>query len=255
MIINIFHKLFKPIFFNLTIMRNHIVIIQKTGEFLEKKINNEELTFENLYKKAGFRKNKDFDLQNTWFVNSNGIKYISVFAKDDGRANTENKFELPPPIDNVLYFGNMLIIAHSEKQFTNDTIVNLTEDEWKECYNKLMGGFEYLGDEDSYSEEEEIAPENLTKQGYDKSDGFVVEDNFIENADDSEEEEEYIPSEEDTEDSLDDDGQIEYEESSEEMPESENEDEEEEEEEDEDDKYDDEESNSSNELTEEKYEY
>ena len=255
MIINIFNKLFKPIFFNLTIMRNHIVIIKKTGEFLEKKCNNEELTLENLYKKAGFRKNKDFDLRNTWTVNLNDIKYISVFAKDAGRANTENKFELPPPIDNVLYFGNMLIIAHSEKQFTNDSIVNLTEDGWKECYNKLMGGFEDLGDEDSYSEEEVVAPENLTKQGYDKSDGFVVDDNFIESVDDSEEEE-YIASEEDTEDSLDDDGQVEYDDSSEEMQESENEDEDDDqEEEDEDDKYDDEESNSSNELNEEKYEY
>ena len=38
-----------------------------------------------------------------------------------------------------------------------------------------MGGFESLGEDDSYSSEEGIDPELLTKEGYSKEDGFIVD--------------------------------------------------------------------------------
>ena len=66
-----------------------------------------------LYKKCGFRKAKDFENRKTWIMEN---VYISVYAKDSGRAKSENKYEMPPPIDKDLYFGNILIIKHTEKK-------------------------------------------------------------------------------------------------------------------------------------------
>lgn len=126
-----------------------------------------------LYKKCGFRKAKDFENRKTWEVEN---VYISVYAKDSGRAKSENKYEMPPPIDKDLYFGNILIIKHTEKKVTNTNLQDLTLEEWNNIYESLMGGVEDLNDEDSYSEEEEI-PEHLkTKEGYSKEDGFIVDD-------------------------------------------------------------------------------
>ena len=180
-----------------------IVIVKKTGVLgeLDWKKN---LDLKNLYKKAGFRKDKDFSKKNTWKVTAN--EYVSVYAKDTGRANTENKYELPPPIDSDLYFGNLVIIKHSEKTPCIENCEDLCCEDWKKIYEKLMGGFEDLNDEEEKSEEEYVAPEDLTKHGY-KKDGFVVEDDNIDfhsGEESEEEEEEYFPSnnEEDTDDSL-----------------------------------------------------
>ena len=72
-------------------------------------------------------------------------------------------------------------------------IFDLTVDEWEKCYAKLFGGFEELGEEDSYSSEEEI-PEHLkTKEGYSKEGGFVVDS-------DDEDDGDYIPEEEEEDD-------------------------------------------------------
>ena len=87
-----------------------------------------------------------------------------MYAKNTGRANTENKYELPPPLDKDLYFGSIAIISHNEKEPTIETMKDITESIWKTAYEKLMGGFDDLNDEDSYSEEEYVNPENLTKK-------------------------------------------------------------------------------------------
>ncbi len=142
---------------------------------------------EMLFKKCNFRKNDNFSRRATWKMNDD--YFVSLYAKDKGRANSENKYDLPPPIDKELYYGTMLLVKHCYKDLTNETADDFEINEWNKLYEKLFGGFEDLGEEDSYSEEEEI-PEHLkTKQGYSKEDGFVV-------SDDDEEDEEYIPEEE-----------------------------------------------------------
>ena len=164
-----------------------IIVVQKNCDIKEidwKK----NIDLENLYKKCGFRKNKDFAKRHTWKINEN--KYVSIYAKNSGRANTENKYELPPPVDKDLYFGNIAIIAHEGNNV--NTMNDMSESSWKLVYEKLMGGFEDIGEEDSYSEDEYVAPENLTKEGYEK-DGFVTDGSEEEEdtgGDDSEEEEE-----------------------------------------------------------------
>ena len=178
-----------------------IVVIKKNGTLcdLDWKKN---IDLKSIYKKAGFRKDNDFAKRHTWKIKEDD--FISVYSKNTGRANTENKYELPPPVDSDLYFGKLVVIRHSEQNPTAENCLDLTFEEWKIIYEKLMGGFEDLDNDEEESEEEYVNPEDLTKQGY-KKDGFVVEDGDVAfNTGDSDEEEEWISSnnEEDTDDSL-----------------------------------------------------
>ena len=173
---------------------------------------NVNVCLKDYYKKCGFRTDKNFELRNSWKVKDEGEdKYVSVFAKNNGRANSENKFELPPPLDNELYFGSILIVLHKEKdKYELEYLEDLTIEKWEKFYEKLYGGFEDLGEEDSYSSEEEIDPELLTKEGYSKEDGFVVDsdEDIIDDdgegeEEEEEEEEEYIPGNESEEEDSD----------------------------------------------------
>jgi len=169
-----------------------ILLIQKTGELKNSNLNSVEVS--TLYKKAGFRNDNHFAWRASWPV---GNKYITLYAKNNGRESTINKYDLPPPVDKELYYGNMLCIMHDHMDIGSSTqVFDLTVDEWEKCYEKLFGGFEELGEEDSYSSEEEI-PEHLkTKEGYSKEDGFIV---------DSEDDGDYIPEQDDDDDDDDDD--------------------------------------------------
>ena len=74
---------------------------------------------------------------------------ISVFAWNKGKEGEQNLFDLPPPIDNQIYYGNIYIIAHKDNK-----IKNFTTSDFNKFYEKSFGGFEDLGSEDSWSEEE-----------------------------------------------------------------------------------------------------
>ena len=167
-----------------------VVIISKSSSVKTENVKN--FNIDDIYKKCKFRKKVDFGLRHTWNYKNN---YYSIFSKDKGRANSENKYDLPPPLDNELYFGSMIVIKHTGKIPKNNQVVNLEDKEWLKLYEHLFGGFEDLGDEDSVSEEEYIPDELKTKHGYLK-DGFVVssdaedDDEYVPNDDDEEEEEE-----------------------------------------------------------------
>ena len=101
-----------------------IIIVEKTGEL--KSLAIKDFKEEEVFKKCGFKKAEDFLKQTEWGVkypsDSTGIKYyIQVFAKTEGRANAENKYDFPPPIDTKLFFGNCAIIAHIKEPNSNGT--------------------------------------------------------------------------------------------------------------------------------------
>lgn len=150
----------------------NIVIINKSGDC--KTLNVKNFVKDDLYKKCGFKSSNNFENRHSWSVKlkQNNIN-IEIYAKDNGRANTENKFDFPPPIDNELYFGNIAIVAYKNKE-----VVDIDVDDWCKVYEKLMGGFENLGDKDTSDddddEEDDIPPEQLTKEGYMKDD-FIVD--------------------------------------------------------------------------------
>jgi len=215
-----------------------IVVIEKNGTCSTEKTKN--LTLETLYKKCKFRKSSDFEKRATW---KSGSEWVSIYARDTGRAGGENKFELPPPIDKNLYFGKMAIVKHSEEEPADDKLLDFTKEDWDKVYEKCMGGFEDLGSEDTEEEEEEIPEHFKTAQGYSKEDGFVVDD------DEEEDDEDFIPDDEDEDDEDDEDADdVEYGGET-------GDEEEEEEDDDEDEDDDDDEMECGSELSEEDYDY
>lgn len=159
-----------------------LVTINKGGVIKTENI--KKVNIDELYKKAKLRKNDNFKKRNTWKTED---FWVSVYAKTDGRAGSENKYELPPPIDKELYFGIMVAIKHKNKIPKNEEVVKFTKEEWLKVYEKCMGGFEDLGDSSEEEEEEEIPAHLRTKSGYMK-DGFVVDDDEEEDEDEDEDE-------------------------------------------------------------------
>jgi hypothetical protein len=155
-----------------------IIIVERLGTL--KLLSIKDFKQEELYKKCGFKKSEDFVKQTEWNVKHDGKKYlIQVFAKTDGRANSENKYDFPPPIDNKLFYGSCAIVGQIKKEDGTKCHVNLSVSLWNKIYEKLFGGFEDLADTAKNDEEEQdeldnIPKEKKTKHGYLK-DGFVVD--------------------------------------------------------------------------------
>ena len=173
------------------------LIVEKTGSLKEvsvKSINKDEI-----YKKCGFRKPDGFECRTTWKNVKVGNQNYSVqlWARDDGKADTENKYDFPPPVDNTLYFGNCALVQVLNNN--HDSFTSLSKDLWLKIYEALFGGFEDIGDENDDDEPDELdaikKDMKTTKTGYLK-DGFVV---------DSDEEEEVVASDVDEESDEDDD--------------------------------------------------
>ena len=153
-----------------------ILVVDKQGNIKQTKVAS---IGDDLYKKAGLKNKGSFEIQTTWEVELNTKYSISLYAKTDGRAGYENKYELPPPIDKPLYFGNMILVNNNG---------DLTLEDWEDIYNHLHGGFEDLDESDSEEEDEEEG--EYVKEGY-KKDGFIVDDDDDEESDSDEESEEF----------------------------------------------------------------
>lgn len=178
-----------------------IVIISKTGTLSEVSVEppSSETTLEELTvllsKKCGYRNPDGFSCYHTYkyknkkkfsFSNETGTGttdehipkyiYVDVWAKTDGRAGNENKYEMPPPVDEIIFYGNIALVARVDKEHA----VNLTVDIWNVIYERLFGGFEDLAttaveDENEIDELDLVPAYHKTLNGYLK-DGFVVDD-------------------------------------------------------------------------------
>jgi hypothetical protein len=170
-----------------------IIIVDKTGTL--KVLNIKDYKEEDLYKKCGFKKPDGFSHQTSWNSKVDGQRYsVAVYAKADGKANSENKYDFPPPIDSKLFFGSCALVASLKKEDGTTTLTNLSIALWDKIYEKLFGGFEDLAATCAEDEEEEdelanVPAEKKTKDGYLK-DGFVVDSDGEEDDDDYETEDE-----------------------------------------------------------------
>jgi hypothetical protein len=179
-----------------------IIIVERLGSL--KLLSIKDFKQDELYKKCGFKKSEDFNKQTEWSVKHDGKKYcIQVFAKSEGRSNSENKYDFPPPIDTKLFYGSCAIVGQIKKDDGNKVYTNISLPLWNKIYEKLFGGFEDLSATAKEDEEEEdelakIPKDKKTKHGYLK-DGFVVDSSdteeqtpsgseLSENDDDTEEE-------------------------------------------------------------------
>lgn len=87
-------------------------------------------------------------------------KTIYLFGFTEGKAGTENKHELPPPLDSLLIFGNILLIA-TDKKDSYSSPVPFSPEDYESFYNEAYGGFEDLEDDDEDDDENEEEEEEI----------------------------------------------------------------------------------------------
>jgi hypothetical protein len=156
-----------------------VIIIDKLSSL--KTLTIKDYNEEELYKKCGFKKSTGFELQVEWPVKLDGQKYVvAMYGKLDGKANMENKYDFPPPIDKKLYFGSCVLVGMIRNDTNNREYINLSIELWNKIYEKLFGGFEDLAttcvdDEEEEDELERVADSMKTKKGGYLKDGFVVD--------------------------------------------------------------------------------
>jgi hypothetical protein len=177
-----------------------IIVVEKNGTLTQHKVPSVDIA--TLAKKAGFKTAADFKCRGQWSIDENDDETedpFTVFAygKTTGRANQENKYEFPPPIDNTLFFGNVVLVKVTTAE---KTPVDLLVDDWELLYDYLYGGFEDICEDSDEDDDDEDEDDGLprTKSGYVKDD-FVVDDNEIEDEDEEDEEEEDEDEDEDDE--------------------------------------------------------
>lgn len=163
-----------------------ILLVDRSGEIKSTKFNVDK---DELYKKCKFKKPEEFEMKTFWRTKnmkniSEELKYVYLYAREVGKANTENKYDFPPPVDKDLYFGCCALVGYSDKEEDPSKMVDLSEEDWDTIYENLFGGFENLNSTAKEDEEEEdeldtVPDEMKTKSGYLKDD-FVVEDEEIE---------------------------------------------------------------------------
>ena len=156
-----------------------IVIVDKSASL--KTLNVKDYNVEELYKKCGFKKSDGFILQVEWPIKLDGKKYIvQMYGKLDGKANMENKYDFPPPVDTKLYFGSCALVGMIRDSSNTQTYINLSLELWNKIYDKLFGGFEDLTtncveDDDETDELDNVPKNKKTKKGGYLKDGFVVD--------------------------------------------------------------------------------
>ena len=167
-----------------------IVIVEKSAAL--KTLTVKDYKESELYKKCGFKNQEGFLLQTEWAVKLEGQKYlVQMYGKLEGKANMENKYDFPPPIDNKLYFGSCCLVGFIKNETNVRSPIHLTIELWNKIYEKLFGGFEDLtltcNDDDDEEDELENIPKNMkTKKGGYLKDGFVVDSSDTDEMDGSE---------------------------------------------------------------------
>lgn len=127
----------------------------------------------------------------------NGALRLTLFGYTTGKAGTENKHDLPPPLNEVEYFGDILLVAWKEGTSWT-TPVNFTPDEYEKFYQKALTGEDDDDDDDEDDDDEDDEDEeekNLEEELEEEVHGAVKkkaaeEDGEPEDEEDDEEEEE-----------------------------------------------------------------
>lgn len=85
---------------------------------------------------------------------------VIIYGWTNGKEYQINKHELPPPIDNKLYFGDLLILLRED-----NVLIDFETVDYDEFYNYIFGGFDSCDEDDD---------EDMTDESYDYDDDFVI---------------------------------------------------------------------------------
>ena len=161
-----------------------VIIVERNGELRASEIN--EYNQLELAKKCKFKTSSGFEVRAEWAYSGSGSDVdkfvVELWAREHGTAGQENKYEFPPPVDTILFFGACALVAKDATPQHN--VIPLTLEKWDKMYTFLFGGFDTLAncdDDDDYDDDYEedeldsVPSSNKTKDGYLK-DGFVVDE-------------------------------------------------------------------------------
>jgi hypothetical protein len=154
-----------------------IIIIKQNQDIISQEITSsgpKNITLDDL-KECDISSGTDsFRILNKWELNN---YKVYIYGCTDGVHNQVNQHDLPPPLDNTLCFGDLIL-----SKVENNKWVDFTEEDYIDTYDNLFGGFDDLGSEDSFSD--------------DDSDGELSDDSFIVNDIHSSDEDDcsYVPS-------------------------------------------------------------
>ena len=178
-----------------------IVIVERNGDVRESHI--DAYSPLELSKKCKFKTTSGFEIRAEWaysgMTDDDDRFIVELWAREDGNAGQENKYEFPPPVDTILFFGACALVA--KDMSAHHHVIPLTLEKWDKMYNFLFGGFDTLTNyEDDEDDELDSTPSHRkTKDGYLK-DGFVVDNSRYDDDDDDDADES-----DDTEDEASDD--------------------------------------------------
>tara|TARA_B110000977_G_scaffold88120_1_gene117126 strand:- start:8448 stop:9098 length:651 start_codon:yes stop_codon:yes gene_type:complete len=74
---------------------------------------------------------------------------VSIYAWTNGSESKINQHDLPPPIDSVLYYGDVLVIRHENGKLKDFSKIN-----YNKFYEDAFGGFDDIISEEESSDEE-----------------------------------------------------------------------------------------------------
>ena len=119
---------------------------------------------------CGWKKTKGFRILHSYQLTE---VTVEIWGRDSGDEKQISKWELPPPLDTVFSYGNLLAVGRNGSEYVDI--------DWDNSYNEMFGGFDDLGSQDSESEDEldTIPDTEKTKEGYLK-DGWVVSESELE---------------------------------------------------------------------------
>jgi DNA-directed RNA polymerase subunit M/transcription elongation factor TFIIS len=109
---------------------------------------------------------------------------LHLIGYKEGKAGTENKHELPPPLDNQLFFGD-IVLLHTKEDTSFAKPLPMTTEEYEMFYTQMFEGFEDLDENEEEDEEDEEELEEYENE----DEGFEDEDDTKEQSDYEEDEE------------------------------------------------------------------
>jgi hypothetical protein len=134
-----------------------VVILSANGESRQSRLTGDEVTGAAIAKLC--RKTKAAEEVGAYDA---GEMVLTVWGWTTGKAGTENKHELPPPMDEQLLFGDAVVTASAVE---DDATMGFTVAQWESFYKAAFKGFHDTGsgsdsDSDTDSEEDEDEDED-----------------------------------------------------------------------------------------------
>ena len=157
-----------------------VIIVERNGDLRLSQM--KEYSPMELCKKCKYKSPSGFEMRAEWaYSGPDEDKFtVELWAREDGKAGQENKYEFPPPVDTMLFFGGCALVA--KDMTAQHCVIPLTLQKWEKMYNFLFGGFDTLTTCDELESDESDESDDLmdtgrkTKDGYLK-DGFVIDNN------------------------------------------------------------------------------